>query len=320
MLRKPKPARVRRSTRLLGHGLGLTSVKVTKQTDLRQPKAAIRKSSKGSSAWKDQTNKLPEALVEEVLKQLSPSDTISCALVSKRWRRASASSIVWKPRCKELWNGKQYQPSCDSLNFKEMYVASLADAKRTDLQLKELCSLTWTFRFKHQAGHYWTSFDPYWTKAGPMMQRKFHPDGSLTGDPAHHPFWNAAWESRWRFTKSSLGKRGFFVKVNHWPALSISRTPDWGWKMENCWVVVDWPVQLVWDGPGSARTTCGGADFPATLEDINKLREVIQGQSLAGDVRRCGTLSIGRHWPCLDHASPHPFILAATASLATLGI
>ena len=27
-------------------------------------------------------------------------------------------------------------------------------------------------------------------------------------------------------------------------------------------VVVDWPVQLVWDGPGSARTTCGGADFP----------------------------------------------------------
>ena len=25
-------------------------------------------------------------------------------------------------------------------------------------------------RFKLQAGHYWTSFDPYWTKKGPMMQ------------------------------------------------------------------------------------------------------------------------------------------------------
>ncbi len=42
---------------------------------------------------------------------------------------------------------------------------------------------------------------------------------------------------RWRFTKTSQGRRGLYVKVNHWPALSISRTEDWGWRMENCWVV-----------------------------------------------------------------------------------
>ena len=41
---------------------------------------------------------------------------------------------------------------------------------------------------------------------------------------------------RWRFTKTSQGKRGHYIKVNHWPALSISRTEDWGWKLENCWV------------------------------------------------------------------------------------
>ena len=47
---------------------------------------------------------------------------------------------------------------------------------------------------------------------------------------------------RWRFTKSGnlpCGRRvrGQFLKVNHWPSLAISRTPDWGWRMENCWVV-----------------------------------------------------------------------------------
>ena len=46
----------------------------------------------------------------------------------------------------------------------------------------------------------------------------------------------------WRFTKSGnlpCGRRvrGQFVKVNHWPSLAISRTPEWGWRMENCWVV-----------------------------------------------------------------------------------
>lgn len=51
---------------------------------------------------------------------------------------------------------------------------------------------------------------------------------------------------RWQFTKSGRlpgpsGKRvkGQFVKVNHWPSLSISRKSDWGWRMENCWVVYE---------------------------------------------------------------------------------
>jgi hypothetical protein len=42
---------------------------------------------------------------------------------------------------------------------------------------------------------------------------------------------------RWRFTKTKEGKRGHFVKINHWPSLIISRSRDWGWRMENCWVV-----------------------------------------------------------------------------------
>ena len=44
-------------------------------------------------------------------------------------------------------------------------------------------------RFKRQAGEFWLSWDPYWTKSGPQMQRVFHEDGSVLGMPSHEPFW-----------------------------------------------------------------------------------------------------------------------------------
>ena len=33
------------------------------------------------------------------------------------------------------------------------------------------------------------SWDPYWTKSGPQMQRVFHEDGTVIGIPSHEPFW-----------------------------------------------------------------------------------------------------------------------------------
>lgn len=44
-------------------------------------------------------------------------------------------------------------------------------------------------RFKRQAGEFWMSWDPYWTKSGPQMQRVFHEDGTVIGIPSHEPFW-----------------------------------------------------------------------------------------------------------------------------------
>lgn len=90
-------------------------------------------------------------------------------------------------------------------------------------------------RFKEEAGDFWLSLDPYWAGEAPPLVRRFHPDGSLTAPP-DDPLWGDH-ENRWRFTKSREGVAGQFVKVNHWPSLSISRTPSWGWRMENSWVV-----------------------------------------------------------------------------------
>ena len=39
-------------------------------------------------------------------------------------------------------------------------------------------------------------------------------------------------------SQSKEGRRGQFVKVNNWPAYTITRCPeDWGWVMENEWVI-----------------------------------------------------------------------------------
>lgn len=39
----------------------------------------------------------------------------------------------------------------------------------------------------------------------------------------------------WRMTKSRQGVKGQFVKLNHWPALHIGRTDDWGWTLTSVW-------------------------------------------------------------------------------------
>ncbi|KAK9831053.1 hypothetical protein WJX74_001294 [Apatococcus lobatus] len=231
--------RAQRSARLLGRGLGRLSVCISKR-QLRVRKSAAgqaTRTKRASRPAKDFAQIVPEALVEDIFKKLSPKDTAACGLVCKQWKAISISQAIWKEHCEELWANKVFLPSLEqNLSFQQLFKALLADSKRTELGAQELCSCQWTFRFKPQAGHYWTSFDPYYTKEGPMMQRQFKLDGSLTGSPAHHPLWSPHWESRWRFTKTSMGKRGHFIKVNHWPALSISRTEDWGWRLENCWV------------------------------------------------------------------------------------
>ena len=40
-------------------------------------------------------------------------------------------------------------------------------------------------------------------------------------------------EVQWKL----FAKTAFLPQVNNWPSLVLSRTADWGWRMENCWVV-----------------------------------------------------------------------------------
>ena len=214
----------------------------------------------------------------------------------------------------------------------------MSDIERSQITKEELCGLCWKFRqvlrpwhdwaceplavdpccrrlllciahsaltcrFKRQAGEFWLSWDPYWTKSGPQMQRVFHEDGTVLGIPSHEPFWfqdsecrsavsypralcafcssygyaaeylhqqMSHTDCRWRFTKSREGKRGGpFVKVNHWPSLVVSRQNGFGWRMEVRALAMQLTVALL-DGATfySAKLSQQQLSSPADVSNV----------------------------------------------------
>ena len=119
--------------------------------------------------------------------------------------------------------------------WQECYKHTVHDTHRTALTPEELCSLTWSFRFKRGAGVFWAESDPFWL-GQPPVKTQFMPTGDV---------WRFQGSRRidhdfpivWRFTKSRFGKRGTFVKLNQWPSLIISRTERGGWRLESEWVL-----------------------------------------------------------------------------------
>jgi len=189
----------------------------------------------------DPMHALPEAVVARlILPRLDKQSLATLAQVNRQWAEAARDDYLWQPLCKELWEGKCYNPFCKKvqagdLSWKDAYKASVLDSMRTQITEDELCSNSgWNFRFKISAGEYWVAMDPSYYGEAPM-QRYFHVDSTICAGPGD-PLFNNNYETRWRFTKTRFGKRGHFVKVNHWPSLLISRLPDWRFKMENQWV------------------------------------------------------------------------------------
>ncbi|CAL5219882.1 g1805 [Coccomyxa viridis] len=191
---------------------------------------------------------LGENVMAIILGSLGADDCARCTLVCKLWRNLAASDELWMRQCMglirdtshakvSLLRPKEFEPMQPCI---EWYSYHMQQKERSQITKEDLCGHCWKFRFKRQAGEFWLSWDPYWTKSGPQMQRVFHEDGSVLGMPSHEPFWFQDSECRWRFTKSREGKRGGpFVKVNHWPSLVVSRQDGFGWRMENCWVIYE---------------------------------------------------------------------------------
>jgi len=74
--------------------------------------------------------------------------------------------------------------------------------------------------------------DPYWVSNkddGAMMTRRFEPDGRLTA-PRNDPLQGGEAPMRWRFVEGG-------IQVEQYPTLVPKRRADWGFQLENQWVV-----------------------------------------------------------------------------------
>lgn len=195
-----------------------------------------------ASAALDPVPVLGRELFQKVLSLLGPSPLGSCLWVSTSWRHLAKGDALWAPHCERLWANKMSVPDAalapGVMPRVQAYVLSIEDSKREVVTGEDLCRYTWDFRYQWNCGGiYRFTVDPSWAFL-PPMERHFNLDGSIAPGRNDHIFSDL--ESRWEVLlfRESLGARPrSLVRVNHWPPLEARRTPDWGWELDNGWVV-----------------------------------------------------------------------------------
>lgn len=109
------------------------------------------------------------------LQFLDAPDIARCGRANRFLYTSACDEGLWQEARDRLWEGKVFVlESARTLKAKAGYIASLEDSKRTWLELEELTSFSWWFRFKKQAGEAWTAQDPWYRneKVGEVVPEK----------------------------------------------------------------------------------------------------------------------------------------------------
>ena len=83
-------------------------------------------------------------LLEHIFSSLRIVDDVRvAALVCKGWAAAAAADLVWAGLCERVWADKVYVPerflaASTTMNRRDAYFGSIADASRTALTVEEL--------------------------------------------------------------------------------------------------------------------------------------------------------------------------------------
>ena len=207
---------------------------------------------------------LPDGCWTYALGFLSAADLHGARRLDRRLRNlcATTDSFLWRQHCARLWEGKvdnAVRPFRDNvaLSWRQKYILSLQDSRRTKITAAELCGWTWAFRFKEAVGHDFLALDEYWDILPPfrigttVMVRRFETGAEqLVVNPGRRDPLDR-WADmidltiRWRITKSRNGRRGQFLKLNNWPSGGFERNmQNWGWLIHNEWTAYCSPPTL----------------------------------------------------------------------------
>ena len=208
--------------------------KTTKFKDQGSPKSVKRGKLEMEEAI-DFAKLIGDDVVLRIFGLVPPKHLLKCALVNKNWHRLSNDEDLWKKACEEQWKGKVYVPAAKerNLSWKLRYLKADKDRTRVVLSTKELSSITWRFRFKRTAGAWWAAVDPYWMHGkdeSKMMRRRFTADGRMIADEPD-PLMDAGEAMQWRMLANGQ------IQVEDFPPLKIKRRSDWGFTLENQWVL-----------------------------------------------------------------------------------
>eukprot|EP01122_Echinamoeba_exundans_P013782 TRINITY_DN6072_c0_g1_i1.p1 TRINITY_DN6072_c0_g1~~TRINITY_DN6072_c0_g1_i1.p1 ORF type:complete len:298 (-),score=39.23 TRINITY_DN6072_c0_g1_i1:95-928(-) len=163
-----------------------------------------------------QLESLPEECLLSILSFLDVLGLCRMCQCSSRWNTLSCDDSIWIPICRERWADKQNkdltslrfeQLQNTLLGFKCWYRHEEIDAKRTEINMDDLVSNVWSFRF-HYGGNY-AQFPTF------TSEYKLYMEGR---------------SMRWRFTDDNK------IQVEQYPPLSATRLSNWGWKLQNNFV------------------------------------------------------------------------------------
>lgn len=175
--------------------------------------------------------------------------------MSRAWRELGSSSLLWGPRCRQMWADKVYVPpkARADLAAGRAFAAfgfAVADARRSWITAEELCSFEWSHRMKGWSGESWTEDDPWWN-GRPARRRHFRRDGSSVSLKSDGAVDGARQNSRWRFISACCGHegaaeafepgvRGAFIRnrrdAREFPSAFVMRYPaNWGFVLNQCW-------------------------------------------------------------------------------------
>jgi hypothetical protein len=205
----------------------------------------------------DPTKIFTDDILLRIFRLLPPRQLLKCNLVSYQWHQAANLPDLWEEICHNRWKGKVYIPAAGQTNltWKQKYLRAESDRQHSaaTITLAELTTFEWKFRFKRTAGAWFQETDPYWVHGkdeSKMMRRRFIANGSIFQAPEGDPFKIEDEEMKWKFTLAGE------VQVEQYPPLRVRRTTDWGFTLENAWVllIADLPI----DGPFVHGIDAGG--------------------------------------------------------------
>ncbi|KAG7668231.1 hypothetical protein Ndes2526B_g01052 [Nannochloris sp. 'desiccata'] len=189
----------------------------------------------------DPTKIFTDDILVRIFRLLPPRHLLKCNLVSSHWHRAATLPDLWKEICRDRWKNKVYIPAAGQINltWKQKYLKAESDRQHSaaTITFTELTTFEWKFRFKRTAGTWFQETDPYWVNGkdeSKMMRRRFIAEGNIFQAPKGDPFRDEidGEEMKWKFTRDGE------VQVEHYPPLRVRRTPEWGFILENPWVLL----------------------------------------------------------------------------------
>jgi hypothetical protein len=173
----------------------------------------------------------PADCMLQVMVQISDyRAAINCCSVCKRWNWIARQNSVWNELCLRLWSDKVYVPEKYRMllahgKAREALIGSVLDSKRTNITWGEFLFQPFYFRFKKNAGSYFTDLDPFWQE-NEALRMTFSKDGPVIGRP----------DFKWTFVDGLCGGSGTFLNVTAGDVCLVSylvtRHSNWGFIIQ----------------------------------------------------------------------------------------